>query len=350
MRRALLVALALLVAMTLGRRLLLAAAGGSGSFTAPVPPPVLSMVMLYNGSQGTGTYDIGAATSTDSGATWTPYSLNPIIVHSGTWYDTLLVDPSLHWNGSEWTVYVAGHDGSNFSIGRWTNPNADLAANLATVNWSADAGNPVLTAPGGATDVNFPTTLYEDPITRIWYALWKTGGDIVMGYAEADAGGSISGVGEVLGLGSSGAFDDEQVLPAAAIKVGSTYYVYYAGASESSGSPLYRTGLATCTDPDDDATYSKVGVISAFSGVLVLSDGYHYQSNQMRSIVEDGDGGYIAFGSAFQPTEVPSSLHEVAWRSTSTDLVTWTAPVGPLIALGDGWDAVSAENPAVVVP
>lgn len=332
-------------------RLLLAVAGGGGSFPVPPPPPEpLAMVMLYNGSTGDGTYDVGAATSTDSGATWTPFASNPIIVHSGDWYDELLVDPALHWNGSEWTVYLAGHDGSAFSIGRWTNPNADLAANLATANWTADAGNPVLEAPMGATDVNFPTTLYENPKTHLWYALWKSGGDIVTAYAS-DTAGTITDVGEVLGLGTSGQFDDEQVIPAAAVKVSSTYYVFYAGASSPTGSPLYRTGYATCTDPADDSTYTKHGVIDAFSGVLVLSDGLHYQSNQVRSIAQDEHGRYVAFGSAFQPTEFPSSLHEVSWRSTSTDLVTWTAPTGPLLPLGTGgWDDDSAENPAVVVP
>ena len=56
---------------------------------------------------------------------------------------------------------------------------------------------------------------------------------------------------------------------------------------------------------------------------------------------------WIGYGTTFDPTTGPSP-REIALRSTSLDLTTWTAPTGPLLPLS-GWTANSAENPSVMV-
>lgn len=49
-----------------------------------------------------------------------------------------------------------------------------------------------------------------------------------------------------------------------------------------------------------------------------------------------------------QPVD-PDDLHEVSFRTTSEDLVTWTTPTGELLPLDEGtFDTISAENPSVV--
>lgn len=319
-------------------RRLLMAAGGAGSFTVPT-----IHYMLYNGSNGAGTYDIGFASSINSGTTWTKYASNPVISHGGAWYGSLMVDPGLFWDpvGSRWIVYVAGK-GTNFAIGRWINSNLDLIANPTA--WNADLGNPLITGSAPYTQVNFPSPYYDAGavVTRLWYSGW-VGSTTTIGYAEvAGTTGAITDSGKVIDVGAGGSYDDAGLATGPIIKVGSDYYVYYAGYDGAQ----YHTGYATCTTPATSATYTKQGVLAAFSGNIVLS-GKTWQSNQLRGITGSA-GAYVGYLSLFHPTD--ASGQEIAAQSTSTDGVTWTAPTA-LIPLGGGgtWDSNSAENPSVVV-
>lgn len=323
-------------------RRLLAAARGGGSFTTPS----LILFGLYNGTTADFDYDIGMFTSTDGGDTFTK-SLSdggPVITKgtAGTWDDETLAQPTLFWDPvrERWVTYIAGHNGSIWQIGRWFNDNENLVGH--ETDWTPDAGNPVLTPGGGFSQMNIPTTLYDagSDITRGWYAGWS-GSTTTLGYFEVvGTSGTLSGPGQVLGLGGGGAFDEDGLAPGPVLDLGGgTWCVYYAGLNSSG---FYHTGYATTTDPDNSGAYSKVGVISAFSGTASM-DGRTWRSIHLRSIITYG-AGYRGFLTLFHPTD--ASGDEISAMSTSTDGITWTTPTGPIVSLGT-WDSNSAENPAV---
>ena len=243
----------LLVAGMLSWRLL-SAASGSGSFT-PVPG---SLVALYNGQNGDGVYAIGAATSTDGGATWTKYGSNPVLQKGtgGAWDDDHVKDPWLMWDGSQYVVYYAGHDGTKYQIGRAT-------ASAHTGTWTKAGGNPlVAVGTSGAFDdagVNFPTVLYEPSDTGREWKMWYAGNDGAVqriGYAYSSDGLSWTKHGQVIDVGAGGSWEDEGVLPMAIHKTGSTYYLFYGG-RQGTTVPRWQGGIATFTNPE--GTYTKSG-------------------------------------------------------------------------------------------
>lgn len=317
------------------------AARGGASFT----PPPTAYSMLYNGQTGDTIVHVGLATSSDAGQTWTRYASNPVMSPgaSGQWDDEQVHGVSLVWDGSQWVVFYGGYDGTNYRIGRATS--ADL------ITWTKYASNPILTlGAGGAFDdagLIGPAVLYEpaeSPAWKMWYTGIKAGVSR-MGYADSTDGIAFTKRGQVLGLGSAGQFDDEGVGTGPVVKLGSTYYVFEHG---TAGTNDTHTGYATCTDPADSGTYTKQGVLAQFSGnITSLADGLDYRSNGLRSVILR-NGVYIGYGTAFQPVD-PPTLHEVSFRTTSTDLVSWTTPTGELLPLDEGtFDTVSAENPGVV--
>lgn len=328
----------------LARRLLIARGGGG----VVLPPSNYSL--LYNGQNGSGIVKVGLATSVNAGATWTRYAGNPVMTvgAGGQWDDEQVHAPTVFWDGSQWVMFFDGYSGSEYAIGRATSP--DL------ITWTKYGSNPILSkGTAGAFDdqnVNFPFVRYDNslsPAWQMWYAGWKSGGKITLGYADSTDGLAWTKRGQVLAEGTAGAFDDEGMATGPVVKVGATYYVFYAGQADTGGSTSdYRTGYATCTNPASSGTYTKQGVLSQFSTTLTsLDDGLTYTSNGLVSIVLRGST-YIGYGTAFQPVS-PATQHEVSFRSTSTDLITWTTPTGVLLPLSGGtYDTISAENPSVV--
>lgn len=235
----------------LPRRLLMTTAGGGAFVVEP------TLYALYNGGAGVG-FGIGAATKLPSGV-WVPYASNPVIGPGvgGSWDDAAHGRPCLLWDGSEFRCYYDGYDGSSFRIGLATAP-------AHTGPWTKHGSNPILgLGSGGAFDdshVSFPTVLYEPDDTgrewKMWYAggpsaTWGTGDTI--GYAYSSDGISWTKHGQVLGLGSSGQWDDEGLSTGAIIKIGSTYYLFYAGAGDVTDE--WQGGFATFTDAE--GTYTK---------------------------------------------------------------------------------------------
>lgn len=325
----------------IARRLLVS--GGAATFS---PPAVLEMVGVYNGTSADLDYDIGVMYSGDSGQTWTRDPGNPVLLKGsgGAWDDESLVQPSLFHDGSQWVLYAAGYSGTAWAIGRWTNP--DIIAD--PTDWTADS-NPILSGPPTFNGVNNPAVLLDGTTERIWYTALESSGDTTIGYAERAAGGSVSGVGVVLDVGSAGQQDDVGLATGVVVKVGSVWRVYYGGASEIGAIAEYRTCLATTTDPEDPGEYSKLGALSGLDGDVTLAgDGRTYQSNVLRTVIQHPNGSWIGFGTAFHPTD--ASGDEVSFRSTSEDGITWTAPTGPILPLVvSEWDDNSAENPSIVV-
>ena len=151
-----------------------------------IPAADTSLEALYNGTDGVvDPYQIGAATF--DGSTWTVYGSNPVIAPGGggTWDDAHVKDPALDWDGSQYVVWYAGHNGTEWAIGRAT-------ASSITGTWTKDATNPVFEKDAGPafddSGVLFPVVLHEPSDTGKEYKLWYGGdpgggGATTVGYA-----------------------------------------------------------------------------------------------------------------------------------------------------------------------
>lgn len=347
---AVLVVLLVLAGSEMSRRLLLAS-GGAGAFI--LPPASITYAGLYNGRSDEGLYDIGFLYSQDSGATFTKLE-DPVITRGGgeAWHADSLVQPALLWNGSAWVAWIAGCAAEDqWRLGRWTNPNADLVAHPDA--WTADEDSPLIPlGSAGAFDdhaMNLPAVGYdaEREVEQVWYAGWKSGGTITIGYAEREADGTITKFGQVLGVGASGAFDDDHIAPGAVVVIGDVGRLYYAGHPGGSSGSRYATALATfdATDPGDASGYGKQGAIAALTPQKIVGD-LTWNSVHLRTLLAT-EGGWIGWGSVFHPTSGDGP--EEAFATTSADGLTFTAPSGPIIGRGPTWDGRSAENPSIVV-
>lgn len=307
--------------------------------------------MLYNGQTGTGTVKIGLAQSFDGGVTWSRYASNPVLTvgAGGTWDDVQVHAPSVVWDGTQWVMYAGGYDGANYRIGRWTS--ADL------ITWTPYGSNPVLDLGAGgdfddagllAPKVYFDST--ATPKWKMWYVAVKSGGKVTTGYAYSSNGTSWTKAGKVVDVGGSGTFYDEASAFNAPFVSGSTVYLFGAGQANPSAPFNNRAGYVTVAlgSETSSAAYSTPTALATFSGNITgLDDGLTYTSNGITAVILRGTT-YIAYGTAFGPV-TPATQHEVAWRSTSIDLLDWTNPTGVLLPLSEGtFDTISAENPSVV--
>lgn len=237
----------------LARRLL--PVGTSGGFTVPT-----TLYGLYNGQDGvSANYRVFAATSTDHGASWTKHGIVLSPGAATTWDDDHVKDPWLVWDGAQYVMYYAGYDGADYRIGRAT-------ASSHSGTWTKYGSNPVIGFGAGGTfddaGALFPTVLHEPSDTakpwKMWYGA-DDGAVLTIGYAHSADGLTFTKVGQVLTVGSSGAFDDEGVIPASVVKVGTTYHLFYGG-RQGAVISRWQTGLATFTDPE--GTYTKQGIVA----------------------------------------------------------------------------------------
>jgi hypothetical protein len=234
------------VGSVIARRLIV---GGTAAF----PGPVATREALYNGTDSDGPYAIGAATF--DGSSWTVYGSNPVLQKGsgGAWDDDHVKDPMLLHDGSQYVMYYSGHDGTKYQIGRAT-------ASALTGTWTKYASNPLLTVgAGGAFDdsgVIFPTVLYEpseSPAWKMWYGGAAGGDTYTIGYAYSTDGLSWTKAGEVVAVGSSGAWNDVGVVPTAIVKDAGVYYLFVGGRQGTTLS-RWQGGVYSFTDPEGTYT------------------------------------------------------------------------------------------------
>ncbi len=107
---------------------------------------------------------------------------------------------------------------------------------------------------------------------------------------------------------------------------------------------------AQCTDPADDSTYVKTGVITGYDGNLSI-DSWLFRSNAVHQIIPVGSG-YRVLMDCWNPgasTGPPTDTEEGWFTVLASDPVTFdAAPAHLAITLGSSWYANSAENPSVV--
>jgi hypothetical protein len=211
---------------------------------------------LFNGSTDGATYGIGLARGSRG---WFCRDLanNPVIAVSGTgWKQSTVKDP---WLMSGGICYYAGQNSSNkYQIGRATTTNH--------TSWTDDGGNPLLTlGSGGSFDddgLSFPVVVYDpddgDSTRRwkCWYAGLKASDKVRIGYAYSSDGISWTKHGQVVDVGTGGAWDDEGVMPGPVKKIAGVWTMLYWG-RQGTTNPRWQCGVVTFTDPE--GTYTKGG-------------------------------------------------------------------------------------------
>lgn len=331
--------------MVIARRLLI---GGGGSFIAPLT----NLYGLFNGHAvaGVADYAIGYFTSSNGGNTFT-IGASPVISAAGSgWRSLYLKDPWVVHDGSTVVCYVTGWGATGPQIGRFTNPN--VGADPA--NWTEYGSNPVIAfGAGGTFDEDgaiFASVLHEpseSPPWKMWYTGFPNGSNpsnptgVSIGYADSTNGLTWTKRGQVLPLGTSGQQDDAGLVMGGALRVGSIYYIYYGGFRSDF---FERSMVATCTDPANSATYTRLGVLSGFSGTFTFA-GLTWRSNQPRHVIPSGSG-YRMLGDVWSPST--GAAKEGAFSVEGSSPISFTPPTALMIPLGSGWYANSAENPTAI--
>lgn len=300
--------------------------------------------MAFNHSSSLSGYQIGFGRSWDR-QTWTSY-LGKIPLGSG-WDANTVKDPWLVWDGSQFVCFYSGYDNTRFAIGRATAPSLGGT-------WTKYASNPVLSHGGvGSVDevgCEFPVVSYnanDSPAWKMWYIGQPSGWTSANGYpgtlcfADSTDGISWTKRGQVVGLGSAGAFNDLALFPGCFFRSASNNWTVYVLGFHNNGTVVVGMGgYCTCTDPANSATYSAVTQFANYTGNLTIG-GRTWQSNMPRGIIAEGDV-YRVFLSFWNPT-VTTTIRETCGTAISPDLTSWPVPRDLMLTLN-----VSSENPSVI--
>lgn len=188
--------------------------------------------MWYAGYDGTN-LRIGYATS-DDGLHWNKHAGNPVLNPgaSGSWDATGVSSPTVLYDGVQYRMWYAGHDGSNLRIGYATSSDG--------VTWSKDAANPVLdlglTGSWDAMGVSSPTVVYDGIEYHVWYTGYD-GSNLSIGYATSSDGVTWNKHADnpVLELGQSNSWDSTGVSGPTTVMFGAEdfrmWYTGYDGAN-----------------------------------------------------------------------------------------------------------------------
>lgn len=202
--------------------------------------------MWYAGLDGFNSR-IGHATSSD-GISWTKDPLNPVLDLGtpGSWDDNHVYLPCVLVVGSTFHMWYDGNDGSKERIGHATSPDG--------ISWTRDPLNPVLDvgSPGSWDDTEvFPaagSVIFDGNDYHLWYGgVNNTTSIYAIGHATSPDGinWTKDALNPVMGIGTSGAWDDGGVIPGTVSFDGTSYHAWYSG---HGGDYRYRVGYATSPD------------------------------------------------------------------------------------------------------
>jgi len=202
--------------------------GTSGEWddTFVISPSVIyngtSYQMWYAGYDGA-VMRIGYATSTD-GVVWTKYPSNPVFNTGSGWDGSGVSSPSVVYDGITYHMWYSGNNGAEWKIGYATSPDG--------INWTRYPFNPVLdVGTSGEWDDSYldhPHVVYTGTGFKMWYS--GDGGSLYrVGYATSPDGVNWTKhpSNPVLDVGTSGEWDDNQILPGGVVYVGNTYHMWF---------------------------------------------------------------------------------------------------------------------------
>ena len=254
---------------------------------------------------------------------WKKYSGNPVV--TGSWaFDPCVINDGgtykmwyTHVDGSDWTFYYAdSSDGIT-----WANHQQVLAPSGVSGDWDE-------------VRVVGPSVINDGGTYKMWYAGYDDDGVYTIGYATSPDGTTWTKVGQVLDVGSPGAWDAQMVREPWVIKDGSTYKMWYEGTSNW---PQFEIGYATSTD---GVNWTKHASNPVFSGTPGGWDAFQVYAP---SVVKDGDTYHMYFSG----TDNDMSQRWSTGYATSSDGISWTeASRNPVLipVTGDSLDYVSVLN------
>jgi hypothetical protein len=224
------------------------------------------------------------ATSTD-GVTWTKQGV--VLEPTEAWENSELCPTCVLWDGSQWVMYYhAGNNTGTRKIGRATSPNLTAGG-----TWTKYASNPIVANGGsGEFDESFVADCKVIRVGasdwRMWYVGRDAGGKGSVGYATSSDGVSWTKQGQVLAKGTSGAWDDDQIMAFSVVFTGSVFRAWYMGAKVSVS--FAKIGYA---QSPDGATWTK-GTANP-----VLSGATDEDITDSIDAYDDGDGRYrVVYG------------------------------------------------------
>ncbi len=182
---------------------------------------------------------------------FTRYNSNPLLRVAPGWESGWIHPYSVLPVGDAYWMWYGGS--------AYRSPYADIPAEIGLafsndgLSWRRYEGNPIFSSRSDAWDsfrVEHLTVLQEDDGFLAWYAgeanadrRWR------IGYAESADGISWSRASEpVIDVGSPGSWDSYFVVPAAVLREGKEYRMYYWGGSDLFDIHSWKVGLASSED------------------------------------------------------------------------------------------------------
>jgi predicted GH43/DUF377 family glycosyl hydrolase len=317
--------------------------GGKFDETGVLYPRVIrdtstnSWRMWYTGISGAA-YRIGYATSTN-GTTWTKQSNGDAVLSVGTGWEATNVYAShvVFAGAAQYGMWYTGSDGTNAKVG--------FATSSDGINWTKDAGNPILTIGGAGkfdvTNAHQVCTVQVGNTYRIWYCGTNVSLVNAIGHAMVVGGVRQNSGNPVLSLGTVAKFDAFSTI-VGAVLYDMTYRMWYSGC-HSIAQNDYKIGYATSTD---GLTWTRQ---NSGDPVLTVGESTKFDDAQVSlpSIIKDGATYKMWYGG--------KSVADGLWRigyATSTDCLTWTrqnsgnAVLG--LGAGDKFDAAGVLSPCVI--
>ncbi len=269
--------------------------------------------MWYAGVNAAGIYAIGYATSSD-GVNWNKDGSNPVLTKGApsAWDSQYVREPSVINVGGTYHMWYAGTaKWPYFRVGHATSPDG--------INWTKDAGNPVLTPTAGTWDANevyAPSVVANGSDYEMFYS-GNAGGRWVTGHATAsNANGPwTKDANAIITLDATGwEAGGDSADYVGALLDGTTWKVFY-----SSGTGGYRIGMATLTNQAQLTFNQLVGSLTVGATKVVTIDlnnvtdlyAYQFQVNY--------DATKVSAVGAFVNTFVDSTTNAAApgtWNAT----------------------------------
>lgn len=269
--------------------------------------------MIYSGLHGSN-WQMGYANSTD-GLIWVKQNDGREIVAigaGGKFDQTYAAFPSFFLEGSSYSLFYSGFDGTNGRLGY-----AVLDGTVLSSWERMNSGNCVFDVSTGSTkfdshDVWAPSVLLDSGTYKMWFSGADASGNTKIGYATSSDGITWTKQNSencVLDVGDVGKFDHENLGMCSVLKDGSTYRMWYVGYT-AAGS--YRIGYATSSDGISWTRQNSGDPILALG--VGKFDSTHHNSV---SVIKDGSTFKMWYGG------YNGSLYAIGY-ATSADGITWT--------------------------
>jgi|GEM_PF-5506343 len=223
--------------------------------------------MYYNGQNGDGHYSIGRAVSWD-GIHWERTARRPLLTPGSGWEDSSVHGPDVVSANGVTYLYYAGYDGRHWQIGVATSSNQGRTYTKYSGNPIVRIGG--FGQPDSA-GVWFPTVMYDksDPNPGKRWKMWYDANDGKterIAYAYSANGLSWTKAGVVL-RPSRAAWESNGVGNTGSVrKLGHKYYLYYSGNELVHGRSRWTEAMVTFSDPQ--GAYVRCSCNPLLSGAL----------------------------------------------------------------------------------